>query len=159
MPALSMIALRRRALGISQAELARRLGRSQPLVCRWEAGERLPGAMDLVELGRELELEPEVLVVGSLSLGRRLRRGRYSHRAFLRALGQQIGDARRGQDVKPLDVLSRTGITPARLRRIELGAEPSPRELHGLAAIGAVSVVTLIRRAQEASEETRRGDR
>lgn len=153
-----MIALRRRALGISQAELARRLGRSQPLVCRWEAGQRLPSAIDLVDLGRELELEPEALVVGSLSLGRRRRRGRYSQRTFVRALGKQIREARRGQDIGPLDVLSRAGITPARLRRIELGAEPAPRELQSLAAVGAVSVTTLIRRAQEASQEPIPGD-
>lgn len=147
-----MIARRRASLGLSQADLARRLGRSQALISRWEAGKRLPNAIDLIELGRELDLEPDALVCGALSLGGRSRRGRYSTAAFLRVLGQEIRRARRDAGVSPMQVFSQAGIAPPRLRSIELGAEPSPRELQSLSALSGLTLTSLIARARTSAE-------
>ncbi|MGO9791466.1 MAG: helix-turn-helix domain-containing protein [Solirubrobacteraceae bacterium] len=47
----------RTARGYSQAELARRLGRTQTALSLWEAGKRMPGLDDLMDLARGLDHE------------------------------------------------------------------------------------------------------
>ena len=48
--------------GISQAELAQRLGKSQAAVSFWEGGRRSPDVEDLVLLGEVLRLDPGILL-------------------------------------------------------------------------------------------------
>lgn len=43
--------------GLSQGDLARRTGRTQPAVSLWESGKRIPGLDDLMDLSRELHKE------------------------------------------------------------------------------------------------------
>jgi len=55
--AFALWLVRRRAeLGLSQTELARRLGVSQPTVARWESGEHVPEIGTLVRLAETLRL-------------------------------------------------------------------------------------------------------
>jgi transcriptional regulator with XRE-family HTH domain len=49
----------REALGLSQADLARTLGRSAASISMWETGDRMPGLDDLVDLGRVLSRAPD----------------------------------------------------------------------------------------------------
>ena len=43
--------------GLSQADLAKRLGRTQTALSLWEGGKRIPGLDDLVDLSRALDRE------------------------------------------------------------------------------------------------------
>ncbi len=62
--AFALWLVRRRAeLGLSQTELARRLGVSQPTVARWESGEHVPEIGTLVRLAETLGLHV-VLEIG-----------------------------------------------------------------------------------------------
>ena len=56
------IARAREDLGITQTELARRLGLSRTAVYNWEHGETTPSANRLREVARALGLDLEVLV-------------------------------------------------------------------------------------------------
>lgn len=57
-----LIAQRLDELGLSQSELAARLGVSEASVSRWISGERTVSAPFLVPLGRELDVDPEHLL-------------------------------------------------------------------------------------------------
>jgi Zn-dependent peptidase ImmA (M78 family)/DNA-binding XRE family transcriptional regulator len=60
----SRIRSERERRGISQAELARQLGKTQTAISYWEAGRRVPDVEDIVALAGVLELEPgELLTV------------------------------------------------------------------------------------------------
>jgi transcriptional regulator with XRE-family HTH domain len=133
--------------GISQARLARRLGRSQALISRWESGERLPTALDLASLAYELATDPARLATPSKSGTTRQRRSRYSDRHLLAALGAEVQRARRKRQLTPLQIAVSTAIRPRRLRRIEAGAEPSPAELASLAAVCGTTIRQLLLRA------------
>ena len=56
------IARAREGLGITQTELARRLGLSRTAIYNWERGETTPSANRLREVARALGLDLEVLV-------------------------------------------------------------------------------------------------
>jgi Zn-dependent peptidase ImmA (M78 family)/predicted XRE-type DNA-binding protein len=58
----SQIRLFRERRGMSQAELARMLGRTQTAVSYWEAGRRSPDIDDLIALANALGLEPAELL-------------------------------------------------------------------------------------------------
>jgi transcriptional regulator with XRE-family HTH domain len=49
--------------GISQAELAEKIGRSEAAVSRWETGKATPSAWDLREIARVMELDDDQLDV------------------------------------------------------------------------------------------------
>jgi transcriptional regulator with XRE-family HTH domain len=53
---------RRRALGISQSDLARRLGVQQQTVSRWENGDSVPRPVRIVQLAAELHVGPDDLL-------------------------------------------------------------------------------------------------
>jgi transcriptional regulator with XRE-family HTH domain len=55
---MSILGELRRARGLSQFELARRLGRSQTLLCRWERGTRSPSIDDALRLEMVMGTEP-----------------------------------------------------------------------------------------------------
>ncbi|WP_051914544.1 helix-turn-helix transcriptional regulator [Thermorudis peleae] len=62
--AFALWLVRRRAeLGLSQTELARRLGVSQPTVARWESGEHVPEIATLVRLAETLGLHVALEIV------------------------------------------------------------------------------------------------
>ena len=64
------IACLRRARGLSQAELARRLKISASAMGMYEQGRREPSAQTLVSLARELEVSTDFLLTGFASPGR-----------------------------------------------------------------------------------------
>ncbi|HEX2057306.1 MAG TPA: helix-turn-helix transcriptional regulator [Actinomycetota bacterium] len=77
----------RRRAGISQAELARRLGTKQPVVARWEAGARVPSlesvsraveacglVLDVAILERDEGEEAQLRASQALTPAERLRR-------------------------------------------------------------------------------------
>jgi transcriptional regulator with XRE-family HTH domain len=51
---------RRRALGLTQAEVAEAAGTRPVMVGRWERGEALPGLDEVIRLGEILDLDPSV---------------------------------------------------------------------------------------------------
>lgn len=53
-----ILAARRELLGLTQTELARRMGKAQSFVTRLEGGKRDPRWETLLEFARALELEP-----------------------------------------------------------------------------------------------------
>jgi DNA-binding XRE family transcriptional regulator len=71
---VSQLAAIRRALGITQAQLAERLGRPQSLISAIESGRMSPHIETLVALARELgyniriELEPRAVVSGAAGI-------------------------------------------------------------------------------------------
>jgi transcriptional regulator with XRE-family HTH domain len=149
--AISAIAERRAAVGISQAGLARRLGRSQTLISRWESGQRLPTAVELASLAYELATVPDRLATASETGARRHRRSRYSDPRLLAALGAELQRARRRREITPIEIAALTAIRPQRLRRIEAGAEPSPGELASLADVCGTTIRQLLLRANRES--------
>jgi len=50
------VAAAREARGLTQVELAKRLGTTSMTVSRWERGVMEPGALDLLDLGRVLHV-------------------------------------------------------------------------------------------------------
>lgn len=52
----------RKKAGLSQADLAQRVGVSQPTVCDWENGEKVPTGDNLVALARELKVLPSEII-------------------------------------------------------------------------------------------------
>ena len=60
----------RRSRGLSQAELARRLGISASAMGMYEQGRREPPAQTLVALSRELEVSTDFLLTGQAPRGR-----------------------------------------------------------------------------------------
>lgn len=79
------IACLRRAKGLSQAELARRLKISSSAMGMYEQGRREPGAQILVALARELEVSTDFLLTGHLTAD--------SDGKFLDGILQQCVDA------------------------------------------------------------------
>lgn len=59
---IELLVARRKALGLSQAKLAERIGNHQQFVGRFETGERRLDAIEFADIARALELDaPEVL--------------------------------------------------------------------------------------------------
>ena len=75
LPALTTIGERirqaRKALGLNQAELALRLGVSQPAVANWESGIHDPRRLMLAKLAEALNAPLEYLAQGARSLAER----------------------------------------------------------------------------------------
>jgi transcriptional regulator with XRE-family HTH domain len=62
MPAfLSAVFAMRRASGLTQAELARRLGTSQSVIARWETGRVSPSLSTVQKVARACRLEPQIV--------------------------------------------------------------------------------------------------
>lgn len=58
----------RKRQGITQKELARRLGVTKSCLCHWERGSHIPSVFQIVELGRVLETSLDELVFGQPSV-------------------------------------------------------------------------------------------
>jgi transcriptional regulator with XRE-family HTH domain len=56
------IAAGRARLGLSQAELAKRLGRSRAAISLWERGRRSPDLAELLRLGTALQCDPAIFL-------------------------------------------------------------------------------------------------
>ena len=56
-----LIHTKRRAAGLSQVELGKRIGRPQPTISRWEGGRTVPSPADQERLYRVLELTADDL--------------------------------------------------------------------------------------------------
>lgn len=129
----------RLAAGLTQTELARRAGTSQPAVARYESGEVSPSVRTLERLlcavGRQLRLatEPDAAVVSQISeRRRRLHDARESIERAVRRVGASnvrvFGSVARGQDrpdsdvdlIVDFDVRAHGALPLIRLRR-ELG--------------------------------------
>ncbi len=48
--------------GLTQGEIARRMGNHQPNVSAWLSGKRIPSEQSLVDLARAMEMEPDELI-------------------------------------------------------------------------------------------------
>ncbi len=58
---LDLLVETRKAVGVTQVELAERLGRPQPFVSYFERGERRVDVIEFVVIARALGIEPEAL--------------------------------------------------------------------------------------------------
>lgn len=58
---LDLLVETRKAAGMSQVELAKRLGRPQPFVSYFERGERRVDVIEFVAIARTLGIDPETL--------------------------------------------------------------------------------------------------
>ena len=57
----ALLANRREHLGLTQAELAQQMGKSQSYIARLEGGKRIPRWDTVLEFARALELEPALV--------------------------------------------------------------------------------------------------
>jgi transcriptional regulator with XRE-family HTH domain len=150
-PLGAQIGALRRSCGLSQLEVARRIGRPQSIVSRWERGDRDPTPADVVALCAVLGVDPaELLAVSAPSVSAR-RRGSRSLTPRLRvAFGVRLRLAREEQRLDPLEVHQRTGITPYELRRAEEARGGlSMGALQRLMALYGVSLADLLSPAEE----------
>ena len=114
MDAASLIKTTRTAAGLSQAELARRAGTSQPAVARYETGAVSPSVRTLEHLvhaaGRRLVLGDSPAVCSDLSSARmaKLRHNRPAIESAVRAAGARylrvFGSVARGEDGPDSDI-------------------------------------------------------
>lgn len=107
---------------LSQVELARRIGRRQSLISRWESGDRDPTPFDLMALAAELSADATRLLVNSgPAVSNRRRASRAVAAAMRSALGVRLRAARLVTGLDPTDVSDLCGIRPHALRRLEEG--------------------------------------
>lgn len=59
---IGKLADRRRDLGLSQAEMATRLGRHQQFVSRYETGERRLDVVEFIDIARSLQLDIQTVI-------------------------------------------------------------------------------------------------
>ena len=59
---IQRLIVQRKALGISQVELATKLNRQQPFVSRFETGERRLDAAEFADVAIALDLSPSALI-------------------------------------------------------------------------------------------------
>jgi predicted nucleotidyltransferase/DNA-binding XRE family transcriptional regulator len=115
MTASALIRDARRAAGLSQAELARRAGTSQPAIARYESGDTSPSVVTLDRLlraaGRRLELSAEPIGRAHDASSARMRKLRAQRREILalaRAHGARnvriFGSVARGDDTPTSDI-------------------------------------------------------
>ncbi len=114
--------------GMSQAELAERLGKSQAAVSYWEAGRRSPDVEDLVLLGDVLELDPGLLLAGEPA--------HESPRVLLRAEVErlELDDLAIAVD----DVVARADAMPAPRRELSVSVDDPVRAAQELVGIAVV---------------------
>ena len=112
----------REAAGLSQTEVARRIGRRQSLVSRWESGDRDPTPFDLVALADCLGVDATNLLVDAGPSASVRRRGSRRLRPTTRAaLGRRLRAARTAVGLDAVDTAELCGITPYEVRRLEEG--------------------------------------
>lgn len=59
---IDALAVARRSAGISQVELAKKLGKRQQFVSKFESGERRLDVIELIDIGRALHLDIPALI-------------------------------------------------------------------------------------------------
>ncbi len=101
----------REAAGISQAQLARVLGRAPATLSNWESGGRMPGLDDLLELGEALDRPPSFFMPRRPSVDE----GSSPASLVLRAEASQLAGADLGPSVDA--VMERAGAMSAPDRR------------------------------------------
>ena len=94
----------RRKLGLSQAELAHRLGISPSAMGMYEQGRREPSGATLVALARELQVTTDYLLTGELSC-------RMQAEDYGRLLDHLVASADRRLEARPDRPFSRQELT------------------------------------------------
>ncbi len=61
------IKIARKYKGLSQDELAKRIGVAQQNIARWEKGERIPGAKNLIKISKALDVSIDWILTGESS--------------------------------------------------------------------------------------------
>lgn len=110
----ALISQVRRKAGLSQEELARRAGTSQPAVARYETGRAAPSTSTLLRLlragGYDLDVQIRKASVTNLSgkRARKVRRERLAIKALMERSGatnvRLFGSVARGEDTKDSDI-------------------------------------------------------
>jgi transcriptional regulator with XRE-family HTH domain len=72
---IAFLVERREAAGMTQAQLAKRLGEYQSFVARLESGQRRVDVVEFIELGEILGFDPEA-AVGHIAAAHQVLRGR-----------------------------------------------------------------------------------
>lgn len=141
------LAAARRASGLSQRRLARRIERRHSIVSRWESGEREPTAWDLDRLRRILGLDLDRLLAACAlsSSGRRWSSRAHPQRKRAQ-LGRALAAARLAAKVSLAECV-RHGVLGRRLLRIEAGVDPSLQELRLLCDLYGYAVSDILRAA------------
>ena len=103
--------------GLSQSELAARLGRTQTAVSYWEAGKRAPGLDDLVELSGALQRDVAYFLPG--------REETAPIRAILRATAERLDQQDLGRLLQGL--VDEAEALPAPVTRIQISATQPAR--------------------------------
>jgi transcriptional regulator with XRE-family HTH domain len=137
-----MVAARAR-VGMSQAELARCVGSSQPVVARWECGSLQPTGDQLLAIALALSVPAQEIARGwGCGQRRRSRRGRDRRAAELLGGRLRLLREERGLDRYAAARLSR--ISPRRLHQIEAGRDASVGELLVLSIVLELSLDDLL---------------
>lgn len=143
-PLNSVLAAQRRRLGLSQVELAARLGRPQSVISRWESRDRALTPGDLGDVAAALELDVDDLLSSEVPRDRRRRSSRARPRGERTRVGRNIAVARLQRAGDPVVVAKSVGISPYRLWRIERGVDMTLFEFAGICrALGAKPSVVL----------------
>jgi DNA-binding transcriptional regulator YiaG len=142
------LAALRRARGWTQRGLARRLGRPNSTLSRWEADRLEPAPWDLYRVARILGTSAGRLLAETTLVAPPRRWSSRSHsRRRRQALGAELR-LRREREVPSLPVAVRlTGVWGRRLLAVEAGADPSLGELLAIAAACGFSVDAAFRSA------------
>lgn len=125
--------LRRSALGLTQVQLAMRVGRHQSVVSRWETEGLDVTPVELGAIAAAYEVDADDLLNQSdLPASVRCRSSRAVDRRPRHHLGVMLAGLRLRRHMDPVEVWRQTRITPYRLGRIERGCDASLDELKRL---------------------------
>jgi transcriptional regulator with XRE-family HTH domain len=134
-----VLARRRRWLGITQVELAAKIGRPQSMVSRWESRDRAMTPSELLDVARALALSIDELLSGIVPRDRRRRSSRARCACDSLRLGRSLAVLRRMRGMDPVAVAAVVGISPYRLWRLEAGVDMTLFEFARLCAALEVS--------------------
>ncbi|HET7425526.1 MAG TPA: ImmA/IrrE family metallo-endopeptidase [Gemmatimonadales bacterium] len=138
----------REEAGLSQAQLARRLGRTQTAISYWEAGKRAPGLDDLVELSGVLQRDIAYFLPGReettpIRAILRATAERLDHQDLDRALQHLVDQAEALP--QPAATVEISATQPARAARELLEHHPGPMppvDVEELAHLCGLHVIT-----------------
>lgn len=141
----SVLASRRRRLGLTQADVARIVARRQSLISRWENGARAMTLTDFASMCGALRLVPDEVLSSSFVPGDvRQRSSRVDSRPLRIAIGSRLAAARVRCGLSAIQVWRATGLTPYRLGVIEDGRDATLSELQRLLPCLGVRVADIL---------------
>ena len=140
-----VLASTRRRLGLTQAQVAGKIGRRQSLVSRWESGARAMTLADFASVCGALGLVPDDVLGSSFVPGDvRHRSSRIDEQRARIAIGSRLGAARMGRGLSAIEVWRATRVTPYRLGVIEDGRDATLSELQRLLPCLGVTVAEIL---------------